>query len=115
MEKKYDLILQNNASKEFIVFSALTDYTTTHLYYKFVEDLELKEGEYTYAVVPNDDETVIEYDFKNPLLDTVLKIDEKTVILKDMEPDTGLMRVGKDIKEDAIYDPKNNNEIFYYE
>ena len=114
MEKKYDLILQNNASKEFIVFSALTDYTTTRLYYKFVEELDLKDGEYTYAVISNDDETVIEYDFRNPLLDTVLKIDETTVILRDLEPDTGLMRVGK-VKEEAIYDPKNNNEIFYYE
>ena len=59
-QPKYDLLLENNASKEFFIFSGLTDIRENHLYYKFNIDLSsLKSAEYTYVVLINNRDDVL--------------------------------------------------------
>lgn len=112
---KYDLIIQNNASKQTFLFSGLTDTSETHLYHKFEDlDLDVPDGEYTYYVLRNERDDV-EYDFKTPLGDTIVRADGQEVILKSLQPSTGLLRVGSEIKVVNTYDNNKENTIFYYE
>lgn len=113
MDRKYDIILQNNASKEFFLYSGQTDISENHLYHTFDIDLDIPEGEYTYAVLLNNRDDV-EYDFKTPLLSTTVSTSQGKLDLRELQPGTGLLRIGKTIEQEAIYDEKNNNEIFYY-
>lgn len=113
-QPKYTLLLQNNASKEFFTFSGLTNETDSHLFYRFELDLELPEGEYTYVVFPCE-RTDVEYEFKNPLIDTVAHTEDGDVVLRDIQPVTGLLRVGETIVQTNIYDDKENNNVFYYD
>lgn len=110
----YDLILQNNASKEFFLYSGLTDTSTSHLYHKFDVDLDVPSGEYTYAVIKNTRDDV-EYDFKTPILDTIVKADDQEVQLSYLQPCTGLLRVGEEVKQENIYDDNKKQTIYYYE
>lgn len=121
--KKYDLILQNSASRQTFLYQGLTDYSTNHLYFKF--DVVLSDcpiGEATYVVLRNDRDDVT-YDFRIPILDTIVHTEDGDVVLRDLQPVTGLLRVGKHIKEANIYDntaytgetTDDNNTIFYYE
>lgn len=111
---KFDVILQNNASKEFLLLSGLTDTSTTHLYHRFEVDIDAADGEYTYATVYNTRDDV-EYEFKTPLLDTVLHTEDGDVVLRDLQPSTGLLRIGSHIEPVNIYQKDNNNTIFYYD
>ena len=113
--KKYDLIIQNNASKETFLYSGQTDTSTSHLYHKF-EDLEIDapEGEYTYYVLHNTRDDVV-YDFAVPLGDTIVHADDKEVLLKDLQPSTGLLRIGDSVKNANTYDNNDKNTIFYYD
>lgn len=113
-ENKYDLLLQNNASKEFFVYSGLTDTGGNHLYYRFDKQLDVPDGEYTYAVLTNNRDDV-EYDLNIPLLMTVIHTGEGDVLLRDLQPDTGLLRIG-DGKAVLDYDTdRDNDTIFYYD
>ena len=107
----YDIILQNNGSKEFFLLKSLENVSNSGLYFQF-DDVEFNgpDGEYTYAVVESRD---AEYTFKTPLLDTILTIDGVDVILKELDPYTGLMRVGK-ASPNGLYDD-GNNKTYYYE
>lgn len=117
---KYDLLLLNSASGEFFLFSGLLDSSDTHLYHRFEDvELDVPDGEYTYALLRNERDDV-EYTFKTPLLETELKIGEESAILRDFQPSTGLLRVGAVWEPINIYSPvteENNNDttIFYYE
>lgn len=111
---KYDLILMGNASRQFFLLSGLTDTSTTHLYHRFVVDIDELDGEYTYAVVRNERDDV-EYEFKTPVLDTILHTQDGDVLLRDLQPSTGLLRIGKDIQPVNKYQKDNNNTIFYYD
>lgn len=126
----YDIILQNNASKEFFVLSGLQNTSFTELYLQF-EGVELPEeaqdGEYTYAVVKNERQDVI-YAPKTPILDTIATVNGEDFILRDLCPLTGLLRVGK-VEETNVYDEgyltfpyddkkeakNDNNTTLYYE
>ena len=113
-ENKYDLLLQNNASKEFFVYSGLTDASGNHLYYRFDTELDVPDGEYTYAVLTNNRDDV-EYDLNIPLLMTVIHTGEGDVLLRDLQPDTGLLQIG-DGKAVLDYDTdRDNDTIFYYD
>ena len=113
---KYSLLLQNNASKEFYNYSGLTNESTSLLYQKFTVDLDIPEGEYTYATFVNNRDDV-DFEYKTPLLDTILKIvGYDDIILRDLQPATGLMRVGETIPHDNVYEGGNgDNKIFYYD
>ena len=108
----YDLILENNASKEFFLFSGLTD-SGTNLYHQFEVDLDLADGEYTYVLLLNNRDDV-EYEFKYPILQSIVTADGKSFELKDLRPEIGLMRIGAEIADASIYDEKTNNNNFIY-
>ena len=109
----FDLILQNNGSKEYFLFQGLQDTGKSHLYHKFEVVIDVPDGEYTYCLLRNNRDDV-EYDYRTPLLDTIVKADGKETLLKYLQPDAGLVRFG-DVSPVHIYDDKNNNTIFYYD
>lgn len=111
--QKYDLILQNNASKEFFLYPGLADTSTSHLYHKLDVELDIPAGEYTYAVLPY--EPGVEYDFKTPVLDTMVILGDEEAKLGLLQPCTGLLRVGESIKQENIYDDNKKQTIYYYE
>lgn len=113
---KYDLLMQNNASKEHFVFSGLTDLSDNHLYHQFDLELDVPDGEYTYVVLINNRDDV-EYDFKTPLLSTIIHTGEGDIVLRDLQPGTGLLRVGDEKPAyDNQYDESGDNKtIFYYD
>lgn len=116
-EPKYDLLLENNASKEFFIYSGLTDISDNHLYYKFNIDLSsLKSAEYTYVVLINNRDDV-EYELKIPLLMTILHTGEGDVLLRDLQPSTGLLQIGDGmpVYENVYDETQDNNLIFYYD
>lgn len=115
-ENKYDLLLQNNASKEFFIYSGLTDISINHLYFQFDAELNVPDGEYTYAVLVNNRDDV-EYDLNIPLLNTILHTGEGDVLLSDLQPSTGLLQVGegKPVYDNVYDETQDNNTIFYYD
>lgn len=112
---KYDLIIQNSASKENFLYSGLTDNSGSHLYFQFTNlDLDVPDGEYTYCLLRNDRDDVV-YDFTTPILDSMVHADGKDVMLRDLQPITGLLRVGDAIQNKNTYDNNNKKTIFYYD
>lgn len=112
---KFDLILLNSASREFFLFSGLLDSSETHLYHKF-EDLDLgdlKDGEYTFCLLRNERDDVT-YDFKVPILDTTVKTDDGDILLKYLQPSTGLLRIGE-VKTNNIYNNDAKKNFYYYD
>ena len=89
---------------------------------QFELEMEADEGEYTYALLRNDRNDVT-YDFRIPILDSIIHTEEGDVVLRDLQPPTGLLRMGDTIEEANIYDntaysghtTDENNTIFYYE
>lgn len=117
---KYDVVLQNNASKEFFLLSGLEDVSLNHLYAEFDEvDIDAPEGEYTYAMIGAVEDA--EWELKTPLLSSILHYNDKDVVLKDLHPAIGLLRIGH-ITQENTYDTAYSggtapadNTIFYYE
>jgi hypothetical protein len=115
-EKKYDLILVNNASKQFYLYTGLTDSGDSHLYHKFDIDIDAPDGEYTFVVVYNT-RTDVTYNFKVPVLDTIVHVGDEEIVLRDLQPSTGLLRIGENVDPENVYDEtseKNNPTTFYY-
>ena len=112
---KYTILMQNNASKEFFIVSGLVNTSSTELYLQF-ESVDLpegmKDGEYTYAVVKDEDSSLV-FSPKTPILDTIVTKDGYNILLKFLCPLTGLLRVGK-VEEKNKYDD-SQNKTFYYE
>lgn len=112
----YNLIIQNNGSREFFVIRNLKNVSTNDLYLRF-QGVDLPEGvvdgEYTYAVFTSDGDDY-EIEPKTPILDTILTADDTSITLRDLTPIMGLMRVGK-VEDSNVYDEKENNTTFYYE
>ena len=115
-QPKYDLLLENNASKEFFIYSGLTDISDNHLYYRFDTELDVPDGEYTYVVLINNRDDV-EYDLNIPILNTILHTGEGDVLLRDLQPSTGLLQIGDGVPVyENVYDKtQDNNLIFYYD
>ena len=111
---KYDLLLLGNASREFFLFSGLLDSSETHLYHRFTDlDLDVPDGEYTYCLLRNERDDVT-YDFKVPILDTVVKTGDGDILLKYLQPSTGLLRIGE-VKTNNIYNNDAKKNLFYYD
>lgn len=120
-KNKYTLLLQNNASKEFLLYSGLTNISTNRLYVQFEEDLtDLPAGEYTYATFINNRDDVV-YEYKTPLLHTILHTGDGDVVLGALHPSIGLLKIGEPGKGVNIYqsttpeENNDNNTIFYYD
>lgn len=112
----YDLIIVNNASKVFTLVQGLENIAPHHLYFEFENvELDVQEGEYTYVLIANDREDVV-YDYRLPVLDTIVKTDEGNVQLRDLRPNIGLLRVGlQTVSNEYDTTPENNNGFVYYE
>ena len=116
-EKIYDIIILNNASKETFLYQGVEDVSDSYLYHEFDIELDVPEGEYTYVVLKNTRDDV-EYDFKTPILDSLVLVDDEKYLLRDFQPGTGLLRIGENIDPVNIYDKEsenNNQQIFYYD
>ena len=108
----YDIIIQNNATKEITLVSGQTNVSTSHLYLQFDNvELDLPDGEYTIVALVNNRDDV-EYEFTTPILDTMVKTEEGDVKLKYLNPNIHIMRIGK-VEQINKYD--KTNVIFYYE
>lgn len=112
---KYDLIIQNNASKQTFLYTGMTDTSESHLYHLFDVELDVPRGEYTYALIYNDRDDV-EYIFSTPLLDTVIRYgNDDMMVIRLLQPNTGLLRIGEDVEPENVYAKDDNNDtIFYY-
>lgn len=117
---KYDVILQNNASKEFFLLTELEDKSNNHLYAEFDQvDIDAPEGEYTYVMLGHVEGA--DFELKTPVLSTILHYETKDVVLKDLHPAIGLLRIGH-ITPENTYDTAYSggtapadDTIFYYE
>ena len=57
----------------------------------------------------------MEYEFKTPLLDTILHYgDDESIVLRLLQPDTGLLRIGTTIEPENTYIPDENNDTTFY-
>lgn len=109
----YTLILKNNSTNEFTVYDGLQNVSGKQLYLEFNDvELEVPDGEYTYAVFSNDRDDIT-YDFKAEILDTVLHTEDGDVELRDINPRIGLLRIGL-VEETNKYD-NNSRDTYYYE
>lgn len=109
----YTLILKNNSTNEFTVYDDLQNVSGKQLYLEFNDvELEVPDGEYTYAVFLNDRDDIT-YDFKAEMLDTVLHTEDGDVELRDINPRIGLLRIGL-VEETNKYD-NNSRDTYYYE
>ena len=121
MKMKFDIIFMNNASKKVKILQKQENVSEDKDCLRFENvELDLPDGEYTYAVIFNfrDD---VRYDVKNDLLETVVLTDEGNVPLKVLRPLMGLLMVKNENKKTLFYNPKRedgvytqNLTIFYY-
>ena len=110
----YDLILYNNATKKAYLYTPLRD-TGEKLYYRF-EDFDpgdIPYGEYEYALIFNE-LGILQYTFKNCLLDTLITFDGNTYRLGDLSPEIGLLKYlpeGDETPQETYRDTER--EYFY--
>ena len=121
MKMKFDIIFVNNASKKVKILQKQENVSEDKDYLLFENvELDLPDGEYTYAAIFNARYDV-RYDVKNDLLETVVLTGERNVPLKVLRPLTGLLMVKNENKKTLFYNPKKedgvytqNLTIFYY-
>lgn len=121
MKMNFDIIFVNNASKKVKILQKQENVSEDKDYLCFENvELDLPDGEYTYAAIYNARDDV-RYDVKNDLLETVAMTDEGNVPLKVLRPLMGLLMVKNENKKTLFYNPKRedgvyaqNLTIFYY-
>lgn len=121
MNVKFDIIFMNNASKKVKILQKQENVSEDKDYLLFENvELDLPDGEYTYAVICNE-RIDVRYDVKNDLLETVVLTDEGNAPLKILRPFTGLLMVKNENKKTLFYNPTKedgvytqNLTIFYY-
>ena len=121
MNVKFDIIFMNNASKKVKILQKQENVSEDKDYLLFENvELDLPDGEYTYAVICNS-RIDVRYDVKNDLLETIVMTDEGNVPLKVLRPFTGLLMVKNENKKTLFYNPTRedgvyaqNLTIFYY-
>lgn len=121
MKMKFDIIFMNNASKKVKILQKQENVSEDEDCLRFENvELDLPDGEYTYAVIWNE-RIDVRYDVKNDLLETVVMTNKGNVPLKVLRPFTGLLMVKNENKKTLFYNPKKedgvyaqNLTIFYY-
>ena len=121
MKMNFDIIFVNNASKKVKILQKQENVSEDKDYLCFENvELDLPDGEYTYAVICNE-RIDVRYDVKNDLLETVVMTDEGNVPLRVLRPFTGLLMVKNEGKKTLFYNPTRedgvytqNLTIFYY-
>ena len=121
MNMRCDIIFLNNASKKVKILQKQENVSDGKdcLLFENVE-LDLPDGEYTYAVICNE-RSDVHCDVKNDLLETIVLAGEGNVPLKVLRPFTGLLMVKNEDKKTLFYNPTRedgvytqNLTIFYY-
>lgn len=108
----YDIVLQNNATREVTLLTKQVNVSTSHLYLEFDDvELDLPDGEYTVVCFINNRDDV-EYEYDTPILETIAKTGEGNVKLKYLNPNIHIMRVGPAPKQNNKYDKQN---LIFYE
>lgn len=121
MKMNFDIIFVNNASKKVKILQKQENVSEDKDYLCFENvELDLPDGEYTYAAIYNARDDV-RYDVKNDLLETIVMTNEGNVPLKVLRPLMGLLMVKNEGKKTLFYNPKKedgvyaqNLTIFYY-
>lgn len=111
----FDILIQNNASKEIFILPQMENMSENNLYLQFDNvnfPSGVVDGEYTYAVIYNDRDDVV-YETNIVLMKTVLKTGEGDFVLGDLKPLTGLLRVGE-VQDSNTYKKDENKTIYYY-
>lgn len=109
----FDLILQNNASKEVHLISGLNDYSETPLSYLFENfnmPISAQEGEYT-GVLFRNGRADVEYEFNTDLLSSVAHTEEGDIELKYLRPEVFLMKYGE---TETPYAYQKSDKIYAY-
>ena len=123
MDIKFDIILQNNASREVFLLEKQKNRTESINYLLF-ENVELPsnmpDGEYNYAIIGNMRTDVV-YDFQNDLLESLVKTQDGNILLKNLRPFTGLLKIKGDNGKMMFYEQREegptysqNMTIYYY-
>ena len=121
MNMKFDIIFVNKASKKLKILQKPENVSEDNDCLRFENvELDLPDGEYTYAAIYNALDNV-RYDVKNDLLETVVMANGRNVPLKVLRPLTGLLMVKNENKKTLFYNPTRedgvyaqNLTIFYY-
>ena len=121
MKMNFDIIFVNNASKKVKILQKQENVSEDKDYLSFENvELDLPDGEYTYAAIYNSRNDV-RYNVKNDLLETIVMTDEGNVPLKVLRPLMGLLMVKNEEKKTLFYNPTRDNgvytqnlTIFYY-
>ena len=121
MKMKFDIIFMNNASKKVKILQKQENVSEDKDCLRFENvELDLPDGEYTYAAIFNARDYV-RYDVKNNLLETIVMTGEWNIPLKVLRPLTGLLMVKNENKKTLFYNPTRkdgvytqNLTIFYY-
>lgn len=121
MKMNFDIIFVNNASKKVKILQKQENVSEDKDYLSFENvELDLPDGEYTYAAIFNSRDDV-RYNVKNDLLETIVMTDEGDVPLKVLRPLMGLLMVKNEEKKTLFYNPTRDNgvytqnlTIFYY-
>lgn len=121
MKMNFDIIFVNNASKKVKILQKQENVSEDKDYLSFENvELDLPDGEYTYAAIYNSRDDV-RYNVKNDLLETIVMTDEGNVPLKVLRPLIGLLMVKNEEKKTLFYNPTRDNgvytqnlTIFYY-
>lgn len=121
MKMSFDIIFVNNASKKVKILQKQENVSEDKDYLSFENvELDLPDGEYTYAAIYNSRDDV-RYNVKNDLLETIVLTDEGNVPLKVLRPLIGLLMVKNEEKKTLFYNPTRDNgvytqnlTIFYY-
>lgn len=109
----FDLIIQNNASKQVFLISGLTDSSDTSLAYifkNFSMPEKAQEGEYLCLLFRNGREDV-EYNYSDVLLDTVARTLDGDVQVRYLRPEIFLMKYGEN-GVDYVYRTKDKEYIY---
>lgn len=108
----YDLFLFNNATKKTYIYTGLED-TGEKLYYEFdnFNPGDIPYGEYSYALIYNELAGVV-YTPKNALLDIEARYNGETYTLRDLNPETGLLKYLNEDTEEPAY--RDTDKEFYY-
>ena len=121
MKMSFDIIFVNNASKKVKILQKQENVSEDKDYLSFENvELDLPDGEYTYAAIYNNRDDV-RYNVKNDLLETIVMTDDGNVPLKVLRTLMGLLMVKNEEKKTLFYNPTRDNgvytqnlTIFYY-
>ena len=121
MKMKFDIIFMNNASKKVKILQKQENVSEDQDCLRFENvELDLPDGEYTYAVICNE-RIDVRYDVKNDLLETIVMTNKGNIPLRVLRPFTGLLMVKNENKKTLFYNPTRkdgvytqNLTIFYY-